>query len=326
MTRSVLLAWLALAACTPQVAGGDTPGSTPLPDNAGASAPTTTMGVEDNTPVLLVVDDEPITRRDLFLTFNPQPLLGLEPNEYPPQQEDVLLERAVFRALVLSAAKKAGYLDPQVVSADEWLVYQNYLRDSILIKAFLEREVVGDIQPTPEEVAAFYTTNLSMFERPESRTTSHILVCHTESQGCEGERTKEEALAYANELRERALAGEEFAALAQEGSDGPSGPTGGSLGENSRGVFVPTFEAAAWALELGGISEAVETQFGYHIITVTAISAGDHIPLEDVAPLVTEQVRRVRAEEAVRAYVQSLQTAGVIEGPPPPAAADDSGE
>ena len=83
---------------------------------------------------------------------------------------------------------------------------------------------------------------------------SHILV-----------KTEEEA----NELREKISNGEDFAQIAQENSLCPSGQNGGDLGYFGRGMMVKPFEDAAFSLEIGELSTPVQTQFGWHLITVT---------------------------------------------------------
>ncbi len=60
-----------------------------------------------------------------------------------------------------------------------------------------------------------------------------------------------------------------FAELAKEHSACPSGKSGGDLGEFAHGMMVPEFDKAAFALEVGKISEPVKTQFGYHLIMTT---------------------------------------------------------
>jgi hypothetical protein len=83
------------------------------------------------------------------------------------------------------------------------------------------------------------------------------------------ERTDAEAQALAEEIRQRLLAGEDFATLAQEYSDDTgSGAQGGDLDWFGRGAMVAHFEEAAFSLEVGEISEPIKTQFGYHIIEV----------------------------------------------------------
>lgn len=82
-------------------------------------------------------------------------------------------------------------------------------------------------------------------------------------------RNEEQTLALANELRQRLLNGEDFAALAAEYSDDPgSAAEGGDLGWFGRGRMVAPFEEAAFSLAVDEISEPIKTDFGYHIIQV----------------------------------------------------------
>ena len=83
---------------------------------------------------------------------------------------------------------------------------------------------------------------------------SHILV-----------QTEEEA----NDLRSKIEGGESFEKIASEKSLCPSGQNGGDLGFFGRGMMVKPFEDAAFSLEVGELSQPVQTQFGWHLITVT---------------------------------------------------------
>jgi parvulin-like peptidyl-prolyl isomerase len=98
---------------------------------------------------------------------------------------------------------------------------------------------------------------------------SHILIAYKGAAraGPDVTRSKEEAKKLAQKLAKQARKNtDQFADLAKEHSDGPSAPKGGSLGKWPRGRMVPAFDMAIDQLEVGGVSEPVETPFGYHVI------------------------------------------------------------
>jgi parvulin-like peptidyl-prolyl isomerase len=93
-------------------------------------------------------------------------------------------------------------------------------------------------------------------EEIETRSVRHILV-----------ETEPEAEAIVEELAD----GADFATLAQERSTDPgSGAQGGELGERARGAYVESFEAAVWDAEVGEVVGPVESDFGFHVLEVTA--------------------------------------------------------
>ena len=102
----------------------------------------------------------------------------------------------------------------------------------------------------------------------ERMAASHILIAYKGAQAADASvtRTREEAQALAAAAAARVRGGEDFVTVAREVSDGPSAEDGGNLGEFGRGEMVPAFEAAAYALEQGAVSDPVETPFGFHVI------------------------------------------------------------
>lgn len=104
---------------------------------------------------------------------------------------------------------------------------------------------------------------------PEQIEASHILISHNDCDGMDAARSREDALAEITELKSQIDGGADFAKLAEDNSDCPSGRQGGALGQFAKGMMVPEFEAAAFDLDPGGISEIVETDFGYHLIQRT---------------------------------------------------------
>jgi len=68
------------------------------------------------------------------------------------------------------------------------------------------------------------------------------------------------------ELHTKVTEGHDFGQLATKFSKCPSGAQGGDLGMFGRGMMVKPFEDAAFGLDVGGLSQPVQTQFGYHLI------------------------------------------------------------
>ena len=72
------------------------------------------------------------------------------------------------------------------------------------------------------------------------------------------------------DLKTQIEGGADFAALAKEHSDCPSGKRGGDLGEFSQGQMVKEFDDVVFSGELGKTHGPVKTQFGYHLIEITS--------------------------------------------------------
>jgi len=98
---------------------------------------------------------------------------------------------------------------------------------------------------------------------------SHILLMYAGSAQSDATRTKTEAQGQIIELLDAIKKGADFADLARQISDCPSGEDGGDLGEFGKGEMVPEFDKVAFDLKPGDVSDVVETAFGYHLIMRT---------------------------------------------------------
>ena len=166
-------------------------------------------------------------------------------------------------------------------------------------RAFIAGSVMDEIAMQPfsdEELQAEYDAQFGAVEPTTEWNASHILV-----------ETESEALALIEELAN----GADFAELAREHSTGPSGPNGGQLGWFSAGMMVPEFEAAAAALETGGISEPVQTQFGWHVLILNETRQAEAPSLEDVRAELEDGLRRARMD----AHLEALMAEAEIERP-----------
>lgn len=109
-------------------------------------------------------------------------------------------------------------------------------------------------------------------EMPEEVKASHILISFKGADRADPQvvRTKDEAKTEAERIRGLILTqNNDFAEMASQFSDGPSKSKGGDLGKFKFEVMAEAFSQAAFALEVGSLSEVVETGFGFHVIKRT---------------------------------------------------------
>ena len=241
--------------------------------------------------------------------------------------EKVLLAEAAKAGIEVSEAEitnalaqiTGGLSDPAAVAARAGVPVE-VVRDDIRKRAIFDKLLSSATNGLPAisdaDVRAAFddirAKNPSAFpDRPETVTASHILV-----EARKGVATPEQdaaALEKIKGLRERALAGEDFAELARENSDCPSKSRGGNLGAFPRGQMVKEFDEAAFAQPVGEIGEIVKTQFGYHIIKVTAHEEGKPVAFEDIAPRLRHEMERDAVGKAISARVKEFRDAAGIE-------------
>ena len=98
------------------------------------------------------------------------------------------------------------------------------------------------------------------------------------------------------------------AELAREKSTGPSGPNGGELGWFSAGMMVEPFQDAVETLEVGAVSEPVQTQFGWHVIKLNESRAKEAPALDEVRG----EIEMSLQQQAVEKYIdETLASAEV---------------
>ena len=152
----------------------------------------------------------------------------------------------------------------------------------------------GKIEISDGEVESFYSQNYSRYIVPEQRKARHILIKTAEGATEEVLKSKREL---AGKVLELAKSGEDFAELAKQYSEGPTGPRGGDLGTFPRGRMVKPFEEAAFALNEGEISDIVQTLYGFHIIKVEKIEPARTKPLDEVKDDIVREIEKKKANE-----------------------------
>jgi len=191
------------------------------------------------------------------------------------------------------------------------------LEDSFVIEKLLQAKVHDLIQIDDAEVE-------------KTREAVRAQNAEIEEANKNAAETKAAQRAKIEEIKKKLDAGADFAELAKEHSDCPSGKNGGDLGTFQRGQMVKPFEDAAFTQEVGKVGDIVETPFGYHLIlvkdkqaavpeTVTAahilVAVKNPPPPRPVptADEVREFLKRQQADPALRAYMAGLKAKAKIE-------------
>jgi len=147
-----------------------------------------------------------------------------------------------------------------------------------------------------EDLRKYYTENASRYTAAEERRASHILIkADTGMPAADRQKAKERAEALLAQVRKAPAS---FAALARKNSDDPgSAAKGGDLEFFGRGAMVKAFDNAVFAMKAGEISNLIETDFGFHIITLTEVRGGDKKPFEGVRAEIEAEVRKSLAQK-----------------------------
>lgn len=214
---------------------------------------------------------------------------------YRREHERVKMELAVFNAAQFRAGIEPTDAQLQAEFTAHPDAYRVEEKRRVRYVAIDAATLRSKTTVTPAEVEARYRENTAAFSTPEQTRASHILFATEGKDEAEVRKLAEEVLA-------RVKKGEDFAALAKQYSDDGSKENGGDLDFFPRGMMVPEFETAAWALQPGQTTDQlVQTQFGFHIIRVTDRRPAVTRTLDEVRQQIEDQIRTEKARtEATR--------------------------
>jgi peptidyl-prolyl cis-trans isomerase D len=148
------------------------------------------------------------------------------------------------------------------------------------------------VQVSDDEIKAYYQAHLDRYKLEDRALVSHILfktVGMTDAEVAEAKKKADDVL-------EKAKQGGKFADLAKQYSEDTTKDKGGDLGWIVRGQTVPEFEAAAFSLPKGSISDLVKTQYGFHIIQVNDRQTARTQTLDEVKAMIVAQLQQDKAE------------------------------
>jgi len=147
-----------------------------------------------------------------------------------------------------------------------------------------------------EDMRRYYDEHLNDFGTSEERQAAHILIS---SSAADSQSEQDAAKLKAEQLLQQAKRNPaKFGELAIQNSQDPgSAINGGDLGYFGRGMMVPSFEDATFALNVGDISGLVKTDFGYHIIKLIGIKPSRALSFDEVREGIANRLRQQKATD-----------------------------
>ncbi|PIQ89700.1 MAG: peptidylprolyl isomerase [Candidatus Omnitrophica bacterium CG11_big_fil_rev_8_21_14_0_20_42_13] len=239
--------------------------------------------------VVAHVGDEVITLKDVD-----ERIAKLPPyyqNIVKDRKKD-LVEDMALEILLYKEAKKKGLQNDKEVND-----MLEEAKKKIMISKLIKDEVDDGASVSDKDVEEYYSAHKDEFSLPERWRASHILV-----------KTEEEAKAILDEL----AGGASFEELAKEKSQDTSAKRGGDLGYFTKGQMVPEFEEAVFKLDVGQTSGIVKSQFGYHIIKLTAKMPAQEQDLKDVSERIKNELLAKEKRAAFDKMVVDLKAKGNI--------------
>lgn len=231
--------------------------------------------------VLAIVNGSEITEKNIKRTLSRFPQ---ETQDHYKTEEgrEQLLDQIINFELIYNHA-----LDSDMKNDPDYIEQVELIEKDVLIQIGVKNIMAG-VDVTEEEIQKYYEDNSQMFKSDATVSAKHILVDDLEQM---------------EEIKVEITNGMSFEEAAQKYSKCPSASQGGSLGNFTRGRMVPEFEDAAFALQVGEISEPVKTQFGYHLIQIDEKNPEGLKSLEESKQMILKNLLNQKQNEK---YVSSI--------------------
>jgi len=294
--------------------------------------------------IVAVINDEIITLNDLNSAFEPyarrieEGYKGSDKEAVLQQNKEVMLQQMINQVLIEQEAKKAGtgvasIKDEEVVEVLRDIIAKNKMtmadytkklaeegqsldsvkkeiKNQLLRMRLLRREVQSKIVTTDEEIGQYYNQHRQEYEGKEAARIKQIfLPAAADASGPEREKIREFAL----QLRERILKGESFEMLAAQYSKGPAASQGGDIGYVERGVILQAVENAAFNLNVGQLSDVIETETGYHLIIVTDKRGAGLKPIAAVRDEIKAKIEDEKLSKKYDEWIENLRKKAFID-------------
>jgi parvulin-like peptidyl-prolyl isomerase len=199
------------------------------------------------------------------------------------------------------ALKRAGLMDQE---------YEKIIRKKMLVEKIREVEIANKASVSDGEARDYFENNKKGFKRPEAWRLRHILLSVAPSAST---KEWEEGRMRAEEALRKIKDGEDMASVAWDYSDDPYRVKGGDLGIVHSGRLVATLEGAVRELDVGELSDVVQTIYGYHIVRVEEKIEPEQLEYEEVEERIMKKLASQKRDELEKKLIERLRAEARIE-------------
>jgi peptidyl-prolyl cis-trans isomerase C len=186
------------------------------------------------------------------------------------------------------------------------------IEDNLLIQQVLD-PIFKTLPPiTDADVQKFYDDNPKFFEGPAQAHAAHVFLKVDQAATAEQRaamRSKLEAIR--NDIETKKITFAE--AAAKYSDDKQNSQNAGDLGTFKRGELVPQLEAAIFSSKPGTLTQIVETEFGYHLISVIDLKPATTTPLTQVKANIQQYLDQKARQDATTRHIAELKAKAKIE-------------
>lgn len=262
---------------------------------------------QDKDPLIAKVNGTEIHQSDINFA---EEEAGQLPPMSPEQKQDYLVQFMADMILVSKAAE-----DKKLGDTPEFKRKLAFNRNKLLMEALLTQ--TGKEALTDDAMKKVYDDAVKQMGEEKEVHARHILI----RAAAGDEKASKEAEDKIKAIIVRLNKGEDFAKVANETTEDPSGKAnGGDLGFFSKEQMVPEFSDTAFSLEKGKISGPVKTQFGWHVIKTEETRIKPQPKFEDVKPQIEQFVTRKAQAEMVTKLREAAKIERLDKPATPPAA------
>ena len=183
------------------------------------------------------------------------------------------------------------------------------VEQALVIRKIIDDQFASKAVVTDKEIRSYYDENRDSFRQPEQVKASHILI----KTDAGNEAGKAAARKKMEDIRKKALEGQDFASLARTYSEDVTGPKGGDLGYIRQGQILKPVEDALFALKPGEVSEVVETGIGYHLVKAYDRKPETTIPFETVKDRLRTLLKQGKGQQEANAYIGKVREKARVE-------------